>query len=393
MTNYLIEQGHEVHWLANGHIGKTIDYAKLEDGTEIKSKTYGRIGHQYFADIISDHLKKTKSDILLIILDTFMFHGDPNNPQNGWFLKIDHNPAKAIFWYPSDGGGGMPTGCELILKKCDCVVAYSKFAQQQVKDYYGLETEFIPLSTESKRFYRYPEEQREALKKAWGLQGKYIVGSVFRNQPRKFPDREIKAFYHVAKKIPNAILLLHTDPNDPAQPFRMSQLIRRLKLDNRIIFTGMNAMNSFDWDKMRDVYNLMDCFFLSTSGEGWGIPIVEAMATEVPVIITDYTTTQEIVKDNNAGFGVKLAGTEEINMFDQSQTDYDIKVMNGTITGTWEVERGICDIKDAANKIIWIYENKEKARIMGLNGRKAVLEQYDAPIVNKKWEELMLKLV
>jgi glycosyltransferase involved in cell wall biosynthesis len=67
--------------------------------------------------------------------------------------------------------------------------------------------------------------------------------------------------------------------------------------------------------------------------------------------------------------------------------------MNGTITGTWEVERGICDIKDAANKIIWIYENKEKARIMGLNGRKAVLEQYDAPIVNKKWEELMLKLV
>jgi hypothetical protein len=173
--------------LANGHIGKTIDYAKLEDGTEIKSKTYGRIGHQYFADIISDHLKKTKSDILLIILDTFMFHGDPNNPQNGWFLKIDHNPAKAIFWYPSDGGGGMPTGCELILKKCDCVVAYSKFAQQQVKDYYGLETEFIPLSTESKRFYRYPEEQREALKKAWGLQGKYIVGSVFRNQPRKFP--------------------------------------------------------------------------------------------------------------------------------------------------------------------------------------------------------------
>jgi len=52
--------------------------------------------------------------------------------------------------------------------------------------------------------------------------------------------------------------------------------------------------------------------FLSTSGEGWGIPLVEAMSCKVPVVATNYTTIQEIVVDNKAGFGVKLAGVEEM---------------------------------------------------------------------------------
>lgn len=393
LTYYLVEKGHEVHWLANGHMGKTIDYAILEDGTEIKAKVYGRLGHQYFADILSSHLKKTNSDIFLIVLDTFMLHGDPRNPQNGWFLNIDHSPAKAIFFYPSDGGGGLPFGCDLILKKCESAIAYSKFAQKQVKDYYGLDTEYIPLGTQSTRFYRYPDEQRDKLRKDWGLHGKFVVGVVARNQPRKFLDRTIKAFQLVAKKREDAVLLLHTDPNDAASAFNLPFLIKKYGLENRVAFTGMNAINSFDWDKMRDVYNLMDCFFLSTSGEGWGIPLVEAMSTEVPVVATNYTTTQEIIVDHKAGFGAKLAGTDDVNQFDYNMKDYDILVANGTLTGTWEVERGFCDIYDAAEKIIKLAEIPTLAREMGKNGRKAVLEEYDQPIVDKKWEELMLKLV
>ena len=391
LTNYLIECGHEVHWLANGHIGKTIDYAKMEDGTEIKCKVYGRLNHQYFADMISDHLKKTNSDIFFIILDTFMLHGDPNNPNNGWFLKIDHSPAKAIFWYPSDGGGGMPKGCDLILKKCDLSIAYSKFAQKQVKDYYNLDTEYIPLGTEPERFYRLPDEQRNAIRVKWNLADKFVVGVVARNQPRKFLDRTIKAFRFLADKVPNAVLLLHTDPNDQAAPWKMSSLIKRYNLENRVLFTGMNAMNSFDWNQMNEVYNAMDCFFLSTSGEGWGIPLVEAMSCKVPVVATNYTTIQEIVVDNKSGFGVKLAGVEEMNQFEKGTKEYDIESSNGTLTGSWEVERGFCDVQDAAEKMAYIANNPEKAKEMGENGRKAVIEKYNQKIVNKQWEETMLK--
>jgi len=391
LANYFIDQGHEVHWLANGHIGKTISYSKLDDGTEIKAKIYGRLNHQYFADLIPTHLKKTKSDIFLIVLDTFMLHGNPSNPSAGWFLNTDTAPSNVVFWYPSDGGGGMPVGCDLILKRCNSI-AYSKFAQKQVKDYYNLDTKYIPLGTDTNLFIPYDEQKRQILKAQWGLTDKYVVGCVARNQPRKFLDREIKAFKLVADKIPNAVLFLHTDPNDMAQPFSLLKLIQRYNLENRVRFSGMNAMNSFGKKQMVDVYNLMDVFFLSTSGEGWGIPFVEAMSCGIPVVATDYTTTDEIVTKNKAGYAAKLAGTEKTDMFKVNMKDYDISVSNGTLTGSWEVERGFCDINDAANKIIKLADPVLRKEL-GQNGRNAAVKKYDmykvtAPKFMKLFEEL-----
>lgn len=394
ISKYLSEKGHEVHFLANGHLGKTISYSRLEDGTEFNYKIYGRLNHQYFADIISEHLKKTKSDIFLILLDTFMLHGDPKNPQNGWFLKIDHSPAQAVFWYPTDGGGGLPIGCDLILKKCEKAVCMSKFGQKQVNDYYKLNTDYIPLGTELDRFKPYSKQEKELLKTKWGFKDKFIVGSVARNQPRKMMDREIKAFKLFSEKVNNAVLLLHTDPNDVATPFSLIHLVKRLNLENKVFFTGMNAFNAFDWAKMNEVYNLFDVFILTTSGEGFGIPIIEAEACEIPVLTSSYTTTAELVEQPFAGYGIKLVGTEHINLFELLSQDYDYLSMNGTITGSWEVERGICDIQDLANKLLELYNNPKLRETMGKNGREFVLNNYEFnKHVGPKFEELFKSLI
>jgi glycosyltransferase involved in cell wall biosynthesis len=144
---------------------------------------------------------------------------------------------------------------------------------------------------------------------------------------------------------------------------------------------------------MNEVYNLMDVFYLSTSGEGFGIPIIEAMACEVPVVATDYTTTPELVKENNAGYGAKLVGTEDVGVkefFNWNSSHYDNLVANGTMTGSWEVERGMVDLLDAAIKIESIYKNPDEAVKMGKNGRKAVEEKYDFDtIVGPSWEKVI----
>ena len=197
----------------------------------------------------------------------------------------------------------------------------------------------------------------------------------------------------VKDKIPNAILFLHLDPDDPAQVFNMRSLIARYNLENRVVFSGMSALKGIPRKEMQDIYNLFDVFFLSTSGEGFGIPIIEAMSCEVPVLATDYTTTPELVKEHNAGLGINLAGVDTIDMFKTNLKDYDNLVMNGTITGSWEVERGICDVHDAANKITYLYNNPEVRKEMGKNGRKAVVEKYEfEKNVGVEFEKLMLKL-
>ena len=382
---YLRSKGHEVDWLANGYSGATVKHAKLQDGTIFDFPIRGGLVQDYFKNVISNHLKKNKTDIFFILLDTFMLFGT-----DGWFLNIDCSPAKTIFWFPSDGGGGMPKHCERILMKVEQPVAMARFGQKQVKDYYNLNVKHIPHGVDKNRFYRLPDEERIALRKKWGLNDKFVIGVVARNQPRKNLDRTIKAMKLVAEKIPNAMLLLHLDPKDPApQAFQISELIKKFEIENRVVFTGMSAHDGFDWDEMNNVYNLMDVFFLSTSGEGFGIPIIEAMSCEVPVVVTDYTTTQELVIDNKAGLGIKLSGTEYVDMFETDSKDYDKLKMNGTMTGSWEVERGYCDIKDAAEQITWLYEHPLDAGEMGQNGRQAVLEKYDFEIVAKQWEDLM----
>lgn len=369
-------------------MGATLDYAKLKDGTIFDYKIYGEMTHQYFMNILSDHLKQTKSDILFILLDTFMLYPA--------LMNIDLSPAKSIFWFPSDGGNGMPKGCENILKKVNCPIAMAKFGQKQVKDYYGMNTIHIPHGTEPDKFFKMNDLDRIKLRSQWGLNDKFVVGVVARNQPRKFLDRTIKVIAKAKDKIPNITLFLHLDPNDPAQCFDMIGLIRKYNLENHIVFSGMKAHEGFDWNKMNEVYNLFDIFLLTTSGEGFGIPIIESMACEVPVLATDYTTTPELVKENNAGLGIKLTGTQEISWQEFFGTDskyYDKMVENGTILGSWEVERGICDIQDAVDKLIYLYNNPEIRKQMGSNGRKAVLDKYDFDkIVGPNFEKIFHEL-
>ena len=132
----------------------------------------------------------------------------------------------------------------------------------------------------------------------------------------------------------------------------------------------------------------MDVFLLTTSGEGFGVPIIEAMACEVPVLVTNYTTTKELVLDHNAGFGIDLVGTE----IDEHPDVHCNEILDGTITGSWDVERGICSIKDCAKKLDMMESNPEVSKRMGKNGREAVLKYYDWDVVGKDWIKVIEEL-
>lgn len=399
LADYLVECGHTVHFLGNGYQGSTLDQLKFVGENEHKFKLYGMGRVPYFADIISRHLKETKSDYLIILLDTFMLFDGQGRMPHGWFLNIDCSPAQTIFWFPSDGGAGMPIGCHQILQKVEIPVAMAKFGQKQVKDYYNINALHIPHGTDPNRFHRLSDEERYKLKARYGIQDKFVIGVVARNQPRKFLDRTIKMFQvlkNISEKIPNAVLFLHLDPNDPAQVFDMRRLISRFNLENRVVFSGMDAMKGFPRDQMNNVYNMFDLFLLTTSGEGFGIPIIEAMSCEIPVLATNYTTTPELVIENKAGLGINLVGTDKVTVdfptgpLELDSKLYDDLVVNGTITGSWEVERGICDVQDAAEKIIYLYNNPDTRKEMGNNGRKAVEEKYTFnEHVGKKFNELI----
>ena len=365
ILNGLSEKGHICIYQAHNYIGQDIPPGlKFEDGRELKFKIMGNGTKPYSQDLLMPRIKEMRPDVFGVLLDTFMLFP--------WALQLDYAPAKTLFYFPSDGGGGLPQQCENILRKFNVPFAMSKFAQKQALESYGIKTEYIPHAVDTSVYYPLSEEKRNKLRAKWGLHDKFVVGSVFRNQGRKMADRMIKAFAKFAKTHSDAILFMHCDPTDAAAVFDINLLIQRYDLQNRCIFSGMRFFKGFDYKQMNEVYNLMDVFFLSTSGEGFGIPTIEAMACEVPCIVTDYTTTHELLIDDGVcGIPIKV------------YTD---------LTGSWTVERAIMDIPDAVKALETLYNNKELRKQYGKTGRKKVLKNYDWKVVGEQWDKLIKRM-
>ena len=365
IMNYLSEHGHECHAQAHNYVGQTLPPGtKFQDGRELKFTVHGTGKTPYSQDLLMPKIKELRPDVFGVLLDTFMLYP--------WCLQQDYAPAKTIFYFPSDGGGGLPIQCDNILRKFHYPVAMSKFAQQQALEVHGVKTDYIPHAVDEKNYFPLDEGERLKLKAKWNLQDKFVVGSVFRNQGRKMADRMIKAFAIFAKTHPDAILFMHTDPTDAAAVFDIRSLIARHKIQNRCVFSGMTFFKGIDYKDMNNIYNVMDVFFLSTSGEGFGVPTIEAAACGIPSVVTDYTTTKELLMDDGqCGIPVPICAD---------------------ITGSWTVERGIMDIDKAVEALTTLYDSKELREQYGKVGREKVLKNYTWDVVGKQWDDLIRRI-
>ena len=340
---------------------------------EVSGYIQGSGTQQYCRDVMEEFLKREKIDVFSILLDSFMLKGNPND---NWFQQADLSPAKTIFYFPSDGKH-FPLNCESVLRKVDLPIAMSKYAQRQVKEEHGIDADYIPHMTDTERFFDLGEEKQKEIKLKWKLNGKFIFGSVFRNQGRKMPDRLIKAWAKFAKDKDDVVLFLHCDPFDSAAPNDLFNLIKRYNVQNSVVFSGMKFWHGVPYERMNEIYNLFDVFVLQTSGEGWGVPTIEAMSASRPVIVTDFTTTQEIVMDNGqCGLAASTLGT------------YD-----DAVCGSWDVGRGITSIEDLSECMNTLYKNSDLRKQFGTVGRKKVETFYSHQAVLPEWDKRIKRLL
>ena len=52
--------------------------------------------------------------------------------------------------------------------------------------------------------------------------------------------------------------------------------------------------------RLPEVYSEVNCFVLSSHGEGWGLPYAEAMSMELPTIATNWSGNTAFMNGNNS---------------------------------------------------------------------------------------------
>jgi len=317
-------------------------------------------------NLIEPYINQFKPDLFVILLDTFMCYP--------WLLNKNIS-CKSVFYFPTDGDP-FPIGCDAILRKVTKPIAMSKFGRDQVFKDHGILADYIPHGVDSNKFIPYTPEMKMAARLKWNLPpDAFIMGNNFRNQGRKLGDRLLHTFARFVRKNPKSLLFLNCDPKDVAAHFDMQSLARRLNIQGNIRYTDMGWMTGLPEESIIDFYNMLDVKVDLTSGEGFGITTIESMSCQTPVVMTNYTTTKEIVMDHDAGIGVP---------------------MDNIVTGSWNVDRGFVSIDKAVEALQYLKDNPCEGKRMGVNGRKAVLEEYDyetkvLPMFDKKFRELIEK--
>jgi glycosyltransferase involved in cell wall biosynthesis len=163
----------------------------------------------------------------------------------------------------------------------------------------------IPHGCNTKEFYPLSEEEKLKAKLeivGEGNEETFLFGTVNRNSARKDLGSLVLGFSTFKRNSEaNAVLYLHCNPLDPSG-INIHRLCERLglRVGVDIIFPKSHSENKgCDNVELNRIYNAFDCFITTTTAEGWGLTVTEAMATKTLVVCPQHTSLTEITEAGN----------------------------------------------------------------------------------------------
>ncbi len=170
-----------------------------------------------------------------------------------------------------------------------------------------------------------------------------IIGSIARFYKNKDHKTLLEAFSVALKRIPNLCLLLVGDG-----PLRLEieKLADDLKIAKNVKFLG----NRRD---VPEILKIMDVFVLSSIREGLPIALLEAMASGVPVVVTNVDGNSEVVINNETGLTVRMG-----------------------------------DSVGLANAILQMLEDNNKARRLACNGQDLIRKKFSLNNMIKQYGQI-----
>lgn len=320
--------------------------------------TDGTVQDVYGQKTFNSIVQSFRPDVVFAIGDEWMIRHLTESPYRDSY--------KLIIYTPIDGAP-IPMAWVETFRKADSFVCYTDWAKKVIHHRDNtLPISIIPHGLDCSIFKKQSNVERV---KPFNKDS-FVIGCVGRNQPRKNLPAFIKMMsvflapwlkcyecnsiaYMVdtvqavcpkcqsenCKVFPrkeNVYGYMHCSLDDCG--WDLGELIERFGLRKNIVFPKNNTVGGGVSDeRMSHIYNMMDVFTLPTTGEGWGLPIMEAMACGLPCLVTNYSAHLDYCNDCTEKINVGYYNTEP----------------------KWNIERALVDVDDYVMKMDRLYYDKD----------------------------------
>lgn len=224
------------------------------------------------------------------------------------------------------------------LRKADAICATSNTIKEFLKPVTDKTIQVIPFGVDVNEFCK--KEVNNLFDK-----NTFVVGSIKPLEELYNTDILIKAFAELKKKYTDKALKLLII-GEGSQMEVLKQLSSQLGVDSDVTFTGR-----ISFSEVSNYFNMLDVLVNISDYESFGVSVVEAMACEKAVIVTNVGGLKEVVGDENYGSLVNIRNVEETaDAIKKYIFDKDLKVKVG---------------HNARNKVISLYnwDNNVKSMI------------------------------
>ena len=176
--------------------------------------------------------------------------------------------------------------------KSDKIITGSNYSKNDIVNSYGIDEKkimVIPYGVSQDFDLNKDFQKTLGVLKKYNIPEKYML-NVGRLNPRKNFTSLVRAFNRFKKRhpLPHKLVIVGIEDYNTSQILRSIQEIDK----GDILFTGFVAKEDLPY-----IYSQAEVFIYPSLFEGVGLPLLEAMKSGVPVVTSNTTSLQEIVKD------------------------------------------------------------------------------------------------
>jgi N-acetyl-alpha-D-glucosaminyl L-malate synthase BshA len=226
------------------------------------------------------------------------------------------------------------------IEKSDGVTAVSQYLRQATLETFGVRNE-IEVIYNFVNCDIYRPEPRPELRERFALAGEKILIHLSNFRAVKRTDDVIEIFLRVQKELPAVLLMVGDGPERSHAEF----LAHQYGIMNSIRFLGKR-------DNIEELIGVSDLLLLPSETESFGLVALEAMACEVPVVVSKVGGLPEVVTDGQEGYLVDVHNVD-------GMAERSLEILSNDSLRREMGKRGreTARARFCADKIIKVYED------------------------------------